>query len=126
MHKEEVISQLKQATQALSLEADDQIASFPEFVVVTDELLLEFDHWFSTSKQYWNDYFTEDQANSLEELYNYLDELPEENISLSITEELKTSPFWHELRICAQKTLRILNWHLEKPLLNRITYIKGK
>lgn len=126
MIKEEIILQLKQSIQALSLDADNQIASFPDFVVVTDELLLEFDHWYSTSKQYLKESFTQEQVNYLKELNKFLDELPDENMDLSIGEELETSPFWQEVRIRAKKTLSIFNWALEKPPLNRTTYIEGK
>ena len=61
--EEATINQLKFAIQALSLEAEGQLAAFPEFVMVTDELLLEFDNWKNAAVANYPNY-SQGQSNS--------------------------------------------------------------
>ena len=45
MSPSQLLEQLKWSLQALALPADSQLQQFPDFVVITDELMLEFDNW---------------------------------------------------------------------------------
>ena len=123
MDKQTVINQLKYAIQALSLEADDQLKSFPEFVVVTDELLLEYDNWYNVSTRNYPDCFSDDQIKVLKRISSFFEELPQEDFKLSIAEELETVQFWTDLRSLARDALQKFNWTSEIPPHNRSTYI---
>jgi len=43
--KQSILERLKHSLQALALPARSQVAYLPDFVVKTDELVLDFDHW---------------------------------------------------------------------------------
>lgn len=125
MNKQSVIDQLKWSIQALALEADDQLASFPDFVVVTDELLLEFDNWYHVAIGNYPDFFSEEQLKILKEIDSFMDKLPQEDLNISIADELKTYSFWKELRILAQDALQKFNWDSDPPPYDRSTYLQG-
>jgi hypothetical protein len=122
--EEVTMNQLKFAMQALSLEPEEQFASFPEFVVVTDELLLEFDNWRNAATANYPSYFSEEQLKALNDIDTLLDKYEIDNPNMSIAEELKTSSFWKELRILAKAALVEFNWTSELPPDNWATYIK--
>src|SRR5687768_6004498 len=125
MDRQSIINQLKWSIQTLSLEADDQIASFPDFVVVTDELLLEFDNWYNLATRNYPDFFSDVQIKKLKEINSFIDELPQEDLNLSIADELKTYQFWKNLRMLARETLEKFGWTSETPPFDRSTYVQG-
>lgn len=125
MNEPTIIDQLKWALMALSLEADEQIASFPEFVVVTDEMLLEFDNWYKVVIQSDADTFSNSQIEALKEIYLFTDNLSKTTNYISEKEELLYSKFWSELRTLSNKALAILNWKKEIPPKDRTIFIKG-
>ena len=117
--------QFKWSLQALALEANDQLKSFPDFVVVTDELLLEFDNWYQVAIGNFPESFSDDQKTVLNQINLFIDKLPREDLTITIKEELETSKFWQELRILAREALLKFNWTSEIPPLERVIYIKG-
>lgn len=125
MNRESIINQLKWSIQTLALEADDQLASFPDFVVVTDELLLEYDNWYRAAIGNYPDFFSDEQLKILKEIDLFIDELPQEDLNVSIADELRTYPFWKELRILAREALLKFNWTSERPPSDRSTYVRG-
>lgn len=125
LREQTTINQLKYAIQALSLEAEGQLASFPEYVVVTDELLLEFDHWKNAAVANYPNYFSQEQLKALNDIDLFLDKYEPDNLTMPIAEELKTSSFWKELRVLAKEALAKFNWTSELPPDNRVTYIKA-
>ncbi len=125
MDKDSIINQLKWSIQALSLEPDRQLASFPEFVVVTDELLLEYDNWYNVAIGNYPNFFSNDQLNILKKINSYIEELPQEDLNLSIADELRTYQFWNDLRVLASEALQKFGWTSEPPPYDRSTYIRG-
>lgn len=123
MERSAIINQLKWSLQALSLKAEEQLISFPDFVVVTDELLLEFDNWYKTAIRNYPDFFTDEKIRVLNEINLFTDNLPKENLEMTIEDELKSSPFWEELRILAKEALKKFNWTSEIPPNDRTTYV---
>ena len=123
--EQETINQLKYTIQALSLEPEGQLASFPEFVVVTDELLLEFDNWKNAAVVNYPNYFSHEQLKALNDIDTFLDEYELNDSTLPVAEELKTSSFWKELRLLAKEALAKFNWTSEPPPEDRATYIKA-
>ena len=119
------INQLKFAIQALSLEAEGQRASFPEFVAVTDELLLEFDHWRNVAVVNYPNYFSAEQLRILNEIDTFIDKYELDNPNMPIADELKKSLFWRDLRVLAKEALTKFGWKSELPPDNRVTYVKG-
>jgi len=123
--KETTINQLKYAIQALSLDAEGQLASFPKFVAVTDELLLEFDNWRSVAVANYPNFFSQEQLQILNDMEAFASNYDSHHLDLSIEEELKTSIFWNQLRVLARDALARFNWISEIPPDHRITYIKA-
>jgi hypothetical protein len=125
MDRESIINQLKWSIQTLFLESDGQIASFPDFVVVTDELLLEYDNWSKVATGNYPDFFSDEQIKILKKIDSFIEELPPEELNLSIADELKIYPFWKDLRILAREALQKFNWSPETPPYHRSTYVQG-
>ena len=125
MDRVSVMTQLKFALQALALEAEGQIAAFPDFVVTTDELLLEFDNWYRVVLGNFPEYLSQEQTEILKAIDGFMDNLEPENPDQSIEDELKTSPFWKKMRALARKALTKFNWNSDLPPLDRVTYVKG-
>jgi hypothetical protein len=123
--KETTIDQLKYAVQALSLDAEDQLASFPEFVLVTDELLLEFDNWKNVAVANYSSSFSQEQLEILNDIEALASNYDSHHSYLSIAEELKTSAFWKQLRVLAKDALARFSWSSEIPPDDRVTYVKG-
>lgn len=123
--KKETINQLKYAIQALSLEAEGQLASFPEYVVVTDELLLEFHNWRNTAITNYPEYFSPEQLGILNDIDVLTNRYELGNSNRSIAEELKIFSFWKELRALAKEALVKFNWISKIPPNDRATYIKA-
>lgn len=119
------INQLKFAIQALSLEAEGQISSFPEFVMVTDELLLEFDNWRNAAVAKYPNYFSAEQLRILNEIDTFIKKYELDNPNMPIAEELKTSSFWSKLRLLAKEALAKFDWMSETPPDNWVTYVKA-
>ncbi len=115
MDRQSVINQLRWSIQTLALEADGQLASFPDFAVVTDELLLEYDNWYNVATKNYPDFFSDEQIKILREINSFIEELPEEDLNLSIADELKTYQFWEDLRMLASQALQKFNWTSEIP-----------
>ena len=115
MNQESTITQLKWAIQALALEAHDQINIFPDGVVVTDELLLEFDTRYQASISNYPEYFSEDQRDALFQIHLFIDNIPPEETTIRSEEALVVSTYWKELRVLATIALIEFNWTLEIP-----------
>ncbi len=115
MDQETVIKQLKWSIQVLALEANEQVSCFPEFVVVTDELLLDFDNWYEVALCNFQEFFNQDQQTALKELYLHLDSYTVQEQFTSNIEELKQSNFWIILRARSKSVLSIMGWEEAKP-----------
>ena len=105
MNKEAIINSFKQSLKNLSLEADEQIASFPNFVVVTDELLLDFDHFYKVVKGNYPNLFSTEQIKILDEINIYIDQIPSEDLDISERDELKNYSFWKQLRVLSREAI---------------------
>ncbi len=125
MDRQSIINQLKWSIQTLSLEADGQLASFPDFVVVTDELLLEYDNWYNVATKNYPDFFSDEQIMILKKINLFIEELPQEDLNLSVADELRTYQFWKDLRMLAREALQKFNWTSDTPPHDRSTYLRG-
>ncbi|MET0462876.1 MAG: hypothetical protein ABW007_06970 [Chitinophagaceae bacterium] len=81
---------------------------YEPFVVVTDELLLDFDNWYQVVLGNFPDPFSSDQWKQLSAINEWMDQIPPENSQQTIQEKLKESPFWEQLRTMAKQWLDTL------------------
>lgn len=117
------LERLKHALQALAMPASVQLSLLPDFVVKTDELVLDFDHWrlcAVSSKQL-------DTA-QLHALATVDHQIGTVNSGSNVWQEsaLHSDPFWEELRTLAKQALEAFGWPLEKPPSYAHEYIPGK
>lgn len=123
--KESTINQLKYAIQALALEASDQLTLFPDFAVVTDELLMDFDNWKNAAIGNYPDYFSSEQLKILDDIDAFIAKFELEDPEMPVIDELKISSFWRELRVIARNALVQFNWPNELPPYNQETFVKA-
>jgi hypothetical protein len=116
------LEELKWALQALALPAEAQQNLFPSFVSVTDELALDFDHWWRTAAG-WHEW-TVDQLAALRSLDALLVQMSAEKDAGHWTvSALANDPCWQEVRQRARIALGLFGWEPETPAADRGIYI---
>jgi len=119
VNQNDVIKQLEYSLQALSLDAEQQIVSFEDFAVVTDELVLDFDNAFGVAFGNYPSFFNEEQLESLNKIDAHIDSMPPEDMNMSIDDELRTHPYWKQMRTLAKEALVKFHWSSKMPPFNR-------
>ena len=118
------LEQLKWSLQALALPADQQLRQFPDFVVVTDELMLEFDNWWRAAAS--EHAFSPEQHAALRRLDHTLKQMTELEVAhLSVVAELREHPKWQEVRHWARHALEAFGWSCDVPPKERVLYVRG-
>lgn len=108
--------------QLLAARGEDQVAHFPPFVCVADELALDFDHWSRSVRNFWE--LSDEHAACLASLNDYLDRMSgEANISLWTDEALRNDPHWEQVRHLARVALAAFRQRIELPPPSR--YVPG-
>jgi len=115
MNKDSILNELKWSIQSLALDGRGQIDCFPEFVVVTDELLLEFENWYGAAVGNCSDHFNVEQRTALDQLYSKLDSYESTSEFPSDLEELEKYEFWTHIRAIAKEVLGAMNWEQGFP-----------
>lgn len=113
--KQASINQLKASVQILSLEAHAQLAAFPDFVVVTDDMLEDFHQIFTALKGNFPNFCTTEQLQSLEAIDLFSNNIPDEDPNEAIAQELHNSEFWKQMRVLAKKALVRFQWDSAPP-----------
>jgi hypothetical protein len=125
MDREAVFIQLKWALQAMACDGDTQISLFPDFVVVSDEIVNDFDHWRQTVESRYQSEFTSGQIDSLKGIDNIIDKITKGDEEIWDNESLKTHGLWEELRRLGSNALSEFNWDKQVPPTNRSTFVRG-
>jgi hypothetical protein len=121
--REWVLERLKHALQALALPTSEQLSLLPDFVVKTDELVLDFDHWRLCavgSKQL--------DAAQLQALARIGHHISTAKSGSRVWHErsLRLDPFWGELRTLGKQALEAFGWPVEAPPSYAHEYVPGK
>lgn len=114
------------AVQALAQPAAAQAALFPPFVVVADELALDFDDHRRTAEAHIGDSWSPDQRAAIATLNRELTEMsgpgkPE----LWLDRGCLGHPRWAVVRQLARAALAAFNWSDEPPPSGRAVYVPG-
>src|SRR5688572_32607527 len=111
--------QLKWALQALAIPASDQMRLFPDFVVVADELALDFDQWQTVVLGNYDGELSTEQTSSLSEIDRTLDRMSRSGADFTPelwTEvALSSNRHWADLRRLAGAALEAFGWPVESP-----------
>ncbi len=123
----QLLNKLKEALQALALPYEDQIKSFPNFAVVTDELVLGYDEIFQKINQLDdNGNLSEGQLAALKSIDDYSEYLSKNHKSIFLEpKKLKTDEKWEKMRQLAMSALNVMAWKLERPNFSHSIYIQA-
>jgi hypothetical protein len=120
----------KHALQHLAAPAEVQIALLPDFVCVTDELSLDFDHWRSTFIGNYGSELTPGQAALFEAIDEKFARLSRRGAAFReefwTNDALRESPEWENFRQLAIKLLDLLGWPVEIPPSCAHEYVQGR
>jgi hypothetical protein len=108
--------QLEQTVRVAALPAYRQIESFPEYVVVADEIALDFDNWCRWAlKGVAAPLLTDEQRSSLVALDSRLEEMSgESNADLWTDDALQCRPEWDDVREDAHRILDAFGWSIDE------------
>jgi hypothetical protein len=123
--KQWILERLKHSVQALALPAAAQLSLLPDFVVKTDELVLDFDHWRKCAVTNYRADLTSEQVESLAAMDAQIAN-PSGDRSVWDESSLSTHPFWSELRRLAALALNTFGWHQETPPSYAHEFISGR
>ena len=113
--REAMLPRLRAALQALAQPASSQASLFPDFVVVADELALEFDDWFrvATTPELVPE-LTQPQCAALRAIDEQFARMSDDRDVWS-EEALAGHRDWDEVRSLARQALAEFGWQPELP-----------
>lgn len=123
-----VLEMLINATNMLSLQADQQVKAFPTFVVVADELALNFsDAFFHVEQLREENLIDPQQAELLGLIEKDLEDMTDsEDQDLWEVDALFHRNEWEVVRNKARIALAALGREVGEPVLAGLTYVPGK
>lgn len=121
----QIEQQFQWAVQALAQPADVQLTLLPSFVVVADELALDFDHWRRTLETHFGDSWSDEQRQSVQALDCLLGEMSGDKPEIWRGGGCLNHPKWSEVRRLAVGILSAFGWPQDVPPLNRAIYANG-
>jgi hypothetical protein len=119
------VQQLMWAAQALAQPAEVQPTLFPPFVVVADELALEFYYWRQAAEGRSVGSWSEGQRSALATLDRLLDEMSGDRPELWLDADCLLHPRWSEVRRLARSALSAFGWPMGLPPGHRAVYVPG-
>ena len=110
-----IVERLCSSLQLLAAPAPAQLSHFPAgWVVLTDEMVLDFDHWTQCLFTCWTP--SHEQLVQLSRLDDVLREMSDSPDSAVWTNEaLSSDPRWEQVRMLAQAALVSFGWPIEVP-----------
>jgi hypothetical protein len=110
-----VLQHLRHSLQLLVSPAQAQLSHFPAgWVVLTDEMVLDFDAWGERISSYWT--LSKEHMARLTELDEFLNKMSDSYKSDLWTDEaLSSDPRWEEVRTLAKAALISFGWPIEIP-----------
>jgi aspartate aminotransferase-like enzyme len=124
--KSSLLERLKHSLQALASPPSDQVELLPNFVVKTDELVLDFDHWRSCVLHNYEGELTTEQVASLVALDQLIEKMSKSGDKAFWEEAaLYAHPVWVDIRNLASKSLLAFGWAKDKPPSYASEYVRG-
>ena len=123
MNKEAVFSQLKWSLQAMASDSETQISLFPDFIVVSDEIITDFDHWKRATESRYKSELSPEQIESLHHVNTVIEEITRSQEDIWGNDSLTSHELWDELRMAGTNALKKFHWKLEIPSTNRSIFL---
>lgn len=119
---------LVQSLQCLAANYKDQIAAFPDFVHIPDELALNYYEEVLYCKTLFEEkIITNEQWLKIKEIDMLFEMMSDhKHPKIWTLNSLKKDPFWQKIREKAKGVLHLLNVKQVQPKLEGITYIPSK
>lgn len=110
-----ILAHLCRSLQLLASPAQAQRNHFPvDWIVLTDEMVLDFDHWAQCLPTYWKP--SSVQMVQLSRLDDFLSEMSGSlHSDFWADEALSSDPRWEEVRTLAKAALASFGWPVEVP-----------
>jgi hypothetical protein len=100
--------------QVLAIDAQAQVAHFPPVVIITNDMLLGFNHWAHDVHTYWR--LSQEEEASLKALHAFFHKTSGvHNRSFLEDEALFTDSRWEEVRTLAKAALAAFGWPVKVP-----------
>ncbi len=118
-----MLERLKWSAMALSQDAETQNSLFPDFVLVADELALNWEEALNelNDPSLW---INENQRSSVDKLSALLLSISgEENIKFWIDDALSEFHEWDDIRVAASEVLRSFGWPVMAPSPSSDIYV---
>ena len=112
------------AVQALAQSANVQPTLFPSFVVVADELALDFDNWRQSFHANFGTSWSAEQRRAVEALDEHLSEMSGDKPELWDGKDCLQHAKWSEVRLLAKDVLAAFEWSSYVPPTNRSLYVQ--
>lgn len=115
-HRDETLFRLQRILHALAMSDERQKALFPDFVVLGDELALEFDNWYHVLVAHgYHEALPAEGRALLSEIDGVFGRMVDAHEHVWSTEELAEREGWATMRHLAAQALQILGWPQEDP-----------
>lgn len=123
MDKEAVFTHLKWSLQAIACDSETQISLFPDFIVASDEIITDFDHWKRAVESRYRTEFSPGQIESLHQIHVVINQITNSEDEIWDNDSLKTHHLWKELRNAGARALKEFNWNFEIPATSRSIFV---
>jgi hypothetical protein len=122
----DVKQQFQWTVQALGQPADVQPKLFPSFVVVADELALDFDNWRQVFESRFGGSWSPEQREAVAALDQLLSDMSgPDKPELWLEPGCLNHPRWSEVRQRAKSVLSAFGWPSDLPPLDRAIYVQS-
>jgi hypothetical protein len=121
---EGIEQQFQWAVQALTQPANVQPTLFPSFVVVADELALDFDNWRRAFEAHFAESWSSQQRKAVHALDQLLDRMSRGRPRLWHGKECLKEHRWSEVRQLAGDVLKAFGWSSDIPPTGRALYAR--
>jgi hypothetical protein len=123
MDREAIFTQLKWSLQAMACDGETQISLFPDFIVASDEIINDFEHWRRIVESRYKSEFSSGQIESLNQIDEIIDKIIKSQDEIWGNDSLTAHKFWRELRSAGNTALNEFSWKFETPSKSRSIFI---
>jgi len=107
----------------MACDGETQLSLFPDFIVASDEMISDFDHWKRAVESRFKSEFNAEQLASLNQIDLIIGEITKSEEEVWDNDSLTTHELWRELRVAGTDALKKFHWNLETPSTSRSIFL---